>query len=230
MAQDESTENGGVPRGEAAYRHLFEAIQTGLLKPGMRVREVEIAERFGISRTPVREAIRRLESEGLVVHVPRQGAVIKQMDQREVIELYEMRAALEGTAAQMAAQHASEAEILELEELNALMRAAAGDDRAGDDRKVAEANRRFHDDLYQAAKNPFLIKSVTALANALAVLGGTTLRDKERTEAAFAEHQEILEAIRARDGARADRAARAHILAALRSRMRLMREAELQEE
>lgn len=225
MAQDESTENGAVPRGEAAYRHLFEAIQTGLLKPGMRVREVEIAERFGISRTPVREAIRRLESEGLVVHVPRQGAVIKQMDQREVIELYEMRAALEGTAAQMAAQHASEAEILELEELNALMRAAAGDDR-----KVAEANRRFHDDLYQAAKNPFLIKSVTALANALAVLGGTTLRDRERTEAAFAEHQEILEAIRARDGARADRAARAHILAALRSRMRLLREAELQEE
>ena len=204
-------------RGEAAYRRLFDAIRNGVLLPGARVREIEIAERFGISRTPVREAIRRLEAEGLIVHVPRQGAVIKQMEQREVIELYEMRAVLEGTAARMAAQHASEIELSELQELNALLREA-------DQAQAAEINRRFHHYLYEAAKNRYLLKSVTALSNALAVLGGTTMKAEGRVGEAHEEHQSILTAIGKRDADAADQAARTHIINAQRIRMRLLRQ------
>ncbi|WP_371311931.1 GntR family transcriptional regulator [Pseudovibrio flavus] len=217
-----STEEGGEQsRSQAAYQKLFEAIQTGEIGPGARIREVEIAERFGISRTPVRDAIRRLEGEGLIVHEPRLGAVVKQMSKREVIELYEMRAVLEGTAARMAAQHASEPEISELEELNALMLEADGDER-----KAAAANRQFHTYLYHAAKNPFLLKSVMALSNALAVLGGTTLEGSPRIKEAYEEHKAILEGIRQRDPDKADAAARKHIEYAQRMRMRLMREAQ----
>ncbi len=208
-----------LSRAELAYFRLIDAIRNGVLAPGTRVREVEIADRFGISRTPVREAIRRLENEGLVVHVPRQGAVVKRMDRREITELYEMREVLEGTAARMAAQHASEMEIAELEELNALMLEAA-DDPA----RVAELNRQFHAVLHQLAKNRFLIDAVTALSNALTLLGGTTLAAESRVETAHAEHEQILTCIRGRDQAGADEAARSHIRSAQMVRMRLLRE------
>lgn len=211
-------ENKEPSRSEAAYRQLLEAIRTGGLKPGTRVREAELAQRFGISRTPVRDAIRRLEQDGLVVHVPRAGAVVRQLDHREVNELYEMRSVLEGTAARMAAVHASEIEILELEELNETMLREAGNVPV-----VKETSLRWHAYLHQAAKNRYLISSVTALSDALLLLNGTTLDTTSRVEAAYAEHAEIIKGLRSRDPDEAERAARGHIEQALRARLRMLR-------
>ncbi|WP_206201890.1 GntR family transcriptional regulator [Terasakiella sp. SH-1] len=209
------------PRGEVAYQKLLSAIQHGELKPGTRIREVEVAEKFGISRTPVRDAIRRLESDGLLIHIPRQGAVIKKLDHREVIELYEIREVLEGTAARYAARHASELEILELEDLNEIMLK-----HHDDPVKVAEANKLFHKSLYRSANNRYLIDALNNLANSMALLGGTTLKVDDRTDTAYQEHQEIIAGIREPDAERADRAARNHIRSAQRIRIRLFREAQ----
>ena len=87
-----------IPQGRVIYNRLIEEIRAGDLPPGSRLREVEIADRLGSSRTPVREAIRRLESDGLVAHVPRLGATIRTLDYPEIMELYEMRAVIEGIA------------------------------------------------------------------------------------------------------------------------------------
>lgn len=206
------------PRAELAYVRVVQAIRDGTLKPNTRLREVELAEQLGISRTPVREAIRRLESEGLLIHLPRQGAVVRELSYREVIELYEMREVLEGTAARLAARHASEAEIAELETLNERMLAAASDPAA-----IAQANEAFHDVMYRAANNRFTIATLEALSNAMALLGGTALKVAGRARTAYEEHKAIVAGIAAHDGEAAERAARAHIRAALKIRMEMMR-------
>ena len=126
-------------RGEWAYGRLKMEIANGTMGPGSRVRENEIAERLSISRTPVREALRRLEAEGLIVHVPHQGAIIAELDHQAVIELYDMRETLEGTAARYAARHASEAEIQDLAEL-----VESEQENVGDFRALAQLNRAFH--------------------------------------------------------------------------------------
>ena len=207
-----------VSRGEAAYRQLKDAIQAGSLAPGTRVREVEIAERFGISRTPAREAIRRLESKGLISIVPHQGAVIASLDHQQTMELYDLREILEGSAAAFAARHASAAEIEELAEL-----VASEPPFAGQPERLAELNRIFHASLYRAAHNRFLERALLGLRDSMALLGGTSLKVEGRYETAHAEHQAIIEALNARDEASAEAAARAHIRNAQRARLKLMR-------
>jgi len=208
-----------ISRSEDAYQKLKSAIQSGALIPGTRIREIEIAARFNVSRTPAREAIRRLESEGLISFLPRQGAVVSQLDHQETMELYDLREVLEGTAAGFAARHASEAEIEELKEMVAseeTIRACPG--------KLADLNRLFHSVLYRAAHNRYLERSLLGLRDSLALLGGTSLRAAGRFETAHREHSAIIEAIAARDPQAAEAAARAHIRNAQRARLKLMRE------
>ena len=170
-----------------------------------------------MSRTPVREAIRQLEADGLVVHLPRSGARVRQLDYAEVVELYEMRAVLEGTAARLAARAASDLELAELTALNDAI-AAAGDGRA-----AAELNRQFHALLRDAARNRFLASAMRSLEKPLLILGTTTLTEPERAHAAVGEHRVILEALSARDGGAAESAMRVHIEAAHRARLRVLR-------
>lgn len=205
------------PQGNSAYRRLLEEIRRGELQPGARLRETELAERLGISRTPVREAIRLMETDGLVVHVPRQGATIRVLDYPEVMELYEMRAVLEGTAARLAARSASDLEIDELASLNEELAATT------DPRVAFELNRQFHMTLLDAAKNRYLVKSVSALEKTLLILGPSTLIEAERARKAVVEHNEVLAALRARDGAQAEAMMRAHIEAAHRVRLKTLR-------
>lgn len=207
----------GTPQGQTIYRSLLDEIRDGRLVPGARLREVEISERLRCSRTPVREAIRLLESEGLVVHLPRQGATIRSLDYSEIMELYEMRAVLEGTAARLAARAASEVEIDALTKLNEEFGAAP------DDRRAAALNRQFHHILLNAAKNRFLLKSVHVLQKTMLILGPTTLMQRERVEAAHAEHRRILDMLAARDGAAAEAEMRAHIEAAQHVRLTSLR-------
>ena len=203
---------------DVAYGHLVQAIQTGELGPGTRMREVELADRFGISRTPIRDAMVRLEAEGLITHKPRQGAVVRSLSHREIMELYEMRQVLEGTAARNASVHASEPERRELERLNELMRESAGDPK-----KVADINRRFHAVLYECSHNRFLLVALESMANSMALLGPTTLGSAERTLAAASEHADILEAVAFGQAEQAEQVARAHIQSAQQARLALLR-------
>ncbi len=206
-----------TPHGQNAYRRLLEEIRLGRLQPGTRLREIELAARLGISRTPVREAIRQLESDGLVVHLPRQGATVRTLEYSEIMELYEMRTVLEGTAARLAARAASEVELAELRGLNDEL------SQAGNGQDAYELNRLFHLTLLDAAKNRFLIKAANALQKTLLILGPTTLIEPQRAKQAVAEHELILTALETRDEVRAEVVMREHIEAAHAARLRSLR-------
>ncbi len=214
--QDDSIQPG--PQGNSAYQRLLDEIREGALLPGDRLREIDLSNRLGVSRTPVREAIRQLEADGLVTHVPRQGATVRSLSYAEVMELYEMRAVLEGTAARLAARAASDIELDELEVLNDQLA------QAGTGPEAARINRVFHATLLDVAKNRFLAKSMLSLQKALLILGPSQLLDDERANAAVVEHRRIMAALKSRDSAAAEMEMRAHIQSGQRMRIRALQE------
>lgn len=200
--------------GNTAYGALLQEIRDGHLSPGDRLRETDLAARFKISRTPVREAIRMLEADGLVTHLPRIGATVRKLDYSEVMELYEMRVVLECTAARMAARAASDVEIAELGAISeALSQVGAG-------KEASRLNRQFHLALLNATKNRFLSRAMFSLQKTMLILGRTTLADKTRYENALTEHQDILDALTKRDSVAAEAAMKTHIIAGQRARIR----------
>lgn len=203
--------------GNSAYVALLAEIRDGHLSPGDRLRETELAKRFGISRTPVREAIRQLEADGVVSHLPRVGATVRRLDYSEVMELYEMRVVLECSAARMATRAASDVEIAELGAIYEEMASV------GKGTGASRLNRQFHRALLDAAKNRFLSKSMFTLQKALMILGPTTLSDPTRYHSAVKEHRAILDALSQRDADAAGAAMRTHILAGQRARIRTLR-------
>ena len=152
--------------GEAAYHAVMEAIRRGDYVPGARLREEEVGARLDLSRTPVREALRRLEAEGIVEHRPRAGAVVRQLSHAELVELYEMRVVLERTAAELAARHGTAAEF---DTLAALNRQIA--EERSNPAQAAAINQAFHRGLYLASRNRFLLDAARGLNNALLLLG-----------------------------------------------------------
>ncbi len=218
MRNSDPAPNPDLPQGQDAYRRLVLEIRLGQLRPGDRLLETELAQRLGISRTPVREAIRQLEAEGLVVHVPRVGAAVRSLEPGEVTELYEMRGVLEGTAARLAARAGSSVELDDLATINAEMAAAQGDPA-----RMYELNRQFHAALLNAARNRYLARSVAGLQKTLLLLGPTTLEESDRARNAVEEHEAVLTALRARDEQGAEAAMRAHVSAAHAIRLRQFR-------
>ena len=210
----------GTLQGETTYERLCEEIRSGKLPPGSRLRETEIAERLAVSRTPVREAIRRLEADGLVDHLPRSGAVVRKLEYPELMELYEMRTVLEGTAARLAARAASPVELEELVAINDEMRAAAGRTEV-----VIGLNRQFHKLLLDAARNRFLLRAMATVENTLLILGSSSMAKPDRAREAVDEHREVLDALLARDGAAAEAAMRRHMERAQFARLRILRRA-----
>jgi DNA-binding GntR family transcriptional regulator len=205
--------NSSRDLGQEAYGRIRTAIRAGVLAPGLRLTETDLASRFGVSRTPVRQAIARLEAEGLLTHEPRRGLTVTRPDHQQVVELYVMREVLEGAAARLAAQHASPTEIGAMAELVAGEPALFADARA-----LAETNQRLHGLLYLAAHNRYLLRSLEQLSATMALLP-SLLTLAGRAEAAHAEHSAILAALRARDGDAAEAASRAHARAAQRHRL-----------
>ena len=210
----------GTLHGETTYERLCEEIRSGKLPPGSRLRETEIAERLAVSRTPVREAIRRLEADGLVDHLPRSGAVVRKLEYPELMELYEMRTVLEGTAARLAARAASPVELEELVAINDEMRAAAGRPEV-----VIGLNRQVHKLLLDAARNRFLLRAMATVENTLLILGSSSMAKPDRAREAVDEHREVLDALLARDGAAAEAAMRRHMERAQFARLRILRRA-----
>lgn len=207
---------------QSVYSKLKEQIAEGTLPPGCRVREIELSEQLKVSRTPVREALRHLEADGLLTHAPHEGLIVARLDHQAVIELYAMREVLEGTAARFAARHASEAEIQELSEL-----IAAETEDGQDSSRLARLNLAFHNALYRAGHNRYLVRSLHSLSNAMVLLGGTTLAMPNRSNTAHEEHLAIVAAISAQDADAAEAAAREHIRNAQRARLKLLRERNL---
>lgn len=204
---------------QQAYARLRDAIEEGMIEPGRRLLEVQVSDWLQISRTPVREALRRLQTEGLLEHGPTGGLMVAIHDSVAVSELYDMRESLEGTAAAMAARNANPTNI---EVLRAHVRAQLA--LPADAHIHARENKLFHECLYSAAHNRFLLKSVQALQDAMALLGRTNFAVPGRIESSIEEHRIITEAIAARDPLKAEEAARRHIRSGYESRVRAMTE------
>lgn len=210
--------NGSAPRdlGQVAYLRIREAIRLGEFVAGTRITEVELCERLKLSRTPVREAVYKLEAEGLLSHEPRRGLVVTKPDHQMMVELYTMREMLEGTASRMAAQHASAPEIEALEQLIGTEAGVLNNASA-----MSQVNDRIHGLICLAAHNRYLLRGLDTISATVSLLP-TLLGDPERAREAHEQHSEIVGMISARDADGAERAARAHIVSAGRRRIRQM--------
>lgn len=215
----EAEAGGSRGRSEWAYDMLHEGIREGTIEPGQRIMEIEVSTWLRMSRTPVREAMRRMQAEGLLEHAPGGGMSVALYDLRAIGEFYATRESLEGTAAALAARHADDTEIRILSATLDAMRALPLDARMH-----ARENQAFHEQIYRAAHNRFLLKALQSLLNFTPLLGRTTYNAPGRIENALAEHTEIVEAIRARDPARAEAAARRHIRHSHESRVLVVSE------
>jgi len=208
--------NSPSPRSEYVYTELRRSISNGHYQPGQPVREAEVASRLNVSRTPVREAFRRLQADGVLEFTPWRGVVVAELNEKQIIELYVMRQVLEGTAASLAAANASDEEI---EFLAQIMEQADGETNPD---RLADLNRDFHQALYNAAHNRYLLHAVNALRDSLSLLSKTTYSVADRPITAQSEHREIVEALRQRNSKAAEKATREHIAKAEQARLTLI--------
>lgn len=198
-----------------AYSLILNAIDTGQYRPGARLVESELAERFGVSRTPVREALQRLETQAMLVRDGR-SLIVATLDHNQLAELYIVRAELEALAARLAARHATPEEVRVLGQMVAEDRRAVADPET-----LARANRRFHHQIHLASHNRYLVQQLDLVHRSMALMARTSLAAEGRGETALAEHQAVVDAIAAADGKAADAAIRAHISKAWETRLRL---------
>jgi DNA-binding GntR family transcriptional regulator len=186
---------------EKILETIRDAILKGSLRPGERVSEPELAERFGISRTPIREAFRQLESEGYLEVIPRKGAVVASLSERDVIEFYAIKSILEGHAARIAAERMTERDLERLETINAkLQEIAAG----GDIKGFFRVHNEFHELFIKASGNDKLIELINQLVLKFNRLRLASLAQPGRMDISVQEHRKIIEAFRRHDGEQAD--------------------------
>lgn len=199
--------------GERAYRRLRDSIVQGMLPAGRKISERSIATELGISAQPVREALRRLEQDGMVVTLPRRGTVVAEVGPAQLAELGRIRAALEGVACALAAERIDDGAVATL---GGILRRMEAGTAAADTEALDEANEEFHALIHRATGNLFLIRSLGSL-RAYDHLGrhraiGSTPRDLPK---ALAEHRGIVAALRRRDPALAEARMRHHVLRSL---------------
>ncbi|AWD23127.1 GntR family transcriptional regulator [Pseudogemmobacter blasticus] len=199
-----------------AYTLILEAIEAGTYKPGDRLVESELAERLGVSRTPVREALQRLETQAMLTRDGR-SLIVATLDHNQLAELYAVRTELEGLAARLAARHATEEEIRVLQSMAADDRALVG----GDPRELSRANKRFHKLIHLASHNRFLVQQLDLVHRSMALMATTSFAAEGRDEVALHEHEEIVAAIAAGDGEAAYQALKTHISRAFETRLRV---------
>ena len=198
-----------------AYSLILEAIDTGIYRPGDRLVESELADRFGVSRTPIREALQRLETQSMLSRDGR-SLIVASLDHNQLAELYVVRAELEGLAARLAAHHATPEEVH-------VLRAMVEEDRVliADPAALARANRRFHKQLHLASHNRFLVQQLDLVYRSMALLATTSLAVAGRGPAALAEHDAIVGAIERQDPEASYAALRQHISRAFETRLKL---------
>lgn len=201
----ESATQSRVPLRDQVREALQERIAQGKLRPGDRVFEQDVADEFGISRVPVREAIRMLQSDGLVeVRDRRRGVFVRTLDRRELEELFDVREALEALAARLAAERRAPEAVTRMDEY---ARTARGCLEAGDTEAMSQANARFHDELVSLSGNSLLASMLEPLHGRLAWMFRLNLEP----ERVCGEHEALLAAITDGDAERATEVARVHV-------------------
>lgn len=206
------------PKPDRLIAEIRRRIIAGEIRPGVNISELALAEEFGVSRTPVRETFKQLQTEGLVEIRPRVGTFVTTPSRREIVELFEMKELLEGAGARLLAQRGRVPAIDQLEDnLRRASRAVADDDRA----RYAELVHEFHNVLMAGADNAKLEGHYRTLMNQLAYarLVTTSLSQPGRLAECDREHRHVFELIVAQDGANAERVMREHVRA---SRQALM--------
>ena len=196
-------------RADALRDRLEQDIVTGALRPGERLDEQSLAARFGVSRTPIREALMQLATAGLIELQPRRGAFVASLSLRDVIERFEVMGALEGACAALAARRITEGERQALLEAHD---ACAQQAPGGDADAYYYANERFHEVIYAACHNNYLAEQARQLHDRLKPFRRLQLRARSRVATSLVEHQAIVDAILAGDSARAEQLLRDHIL------------------
>jgi DNA-binding GntR family transcriptional regulator len=186
---------------EKILETIRDAILKGTLVPGEKVAEPELAERFGISRTPIREAFRQLESEGYLTVIPRKGAVVTSLSERDIQEFYSIKSILEGYAARIAAERLSERDLERLETINERLAQLA---REGDVKTFFRVHSEFHELFIRAAGNDKLLELINQLLLKFNRLRMASLSLPGRMEISVQEHRKIIEAFKERDGEKAD--------------------------
>jgi DNA-binding GntR family transcriptional regulator len=193
---------------DSVYHTLRGAIVEGQLDPGDSLIEWHVARQFGTSRMPVREALLRLEAEGLAFRVPRRGLVVRRVSEHEVLEVYAVRIELEALAAREAAREAQPSDVAQLRWANQRLAEAL---KAGEIASVPALTNEFHQLLATAARNTMLRRFIMQAQDWTRRVGTSTVPLPGRRGAAVREHDRIVDAIAARDAERAERLARAHI-------------------
>ncbi|BCV24894.1 GntR family transcriptional regulator [Gelria sp. Kuro-4] len=179
---------------EAAYDTLRKAIVTGHFKPGEQLIETDLIEWLQVSRTPLREALRRLETEKLVVSRPYKGVFVNQISKEYAEQLYQVQSILEGLAARLATQHRTPEFLVELRELT---RQAVQRKQIGDYEGMIDKTYAFHQAIWRQSSNEVLLGVLETLQAQIHLLRGTTLLDPDRSEENLYEHEKILDALSA---------------------------------
>ncbi len=202
------------PQNTDAYSMILGAIDLGVYRPGDRLVESELAERFGVSRTPIREALQRLETQSLLARDGR-SLIVASLDHNQMAELYVVRRELEGLAARLAAQHATPEEVRILRDMVEHDNALVNDPAA-----LARANRRFHKQIHLASHNRYLVQQLDLVHRTMALMATTSLAAQGRGAIAQSEHDAIVRAIENKDADAAYDALREHISVAFMTRLK----------
>ena len=197
-----------------AYQMILKAIDGGVYRPGDRLVESELADRFGVSRTPIREALQRLETQSLLARDGR-SLIVASLDHNQMAELYVVRSELEALAARLASRHATAEEVRLLQQMVTEDRALVDDPEA-----LARTNRRFHRQVHLASHNRYLVQQLDLLYRSMALMATTSLAAEGRSAVAMDEHGAIVDAIAAGDGDAAYDGLKGHISRAFEARLR----------
>ncbi len=196
------------PLRDLVAETLRQAIQEGKLEPGTRLMEIQLAEELGVSRTPIREAIRELEADGFVVMIPRRGTYVADISLKDIAQVFEIRTALEELAAGLAAERITESE---LEELERILLEISDHIEKQDIDKIIEADVRFHQVLYEASRNTRLEEIIHNLREQVLRFRSVSLKYPGRLEETWQEHRDLVEAIAEHNAARAMKIATKHM-------------------
>jgi DNA-binding GntR family transcriptional regulator len=200
--------NDYLPLRDVVFNTLRKAILSGDLKPGERLMEKQLAEKMGVSRTPVREAIRKLELEGFVVMVPRKGAQVADITEKDIQDVLEVRGALEGLAVRLACENMDNEDLAHLKQAMNEFSAAA---KKEDVDVMIEKDVEFHDIIFKATKNEKLIQIVNNLREQIHRYRVAYLKSFDDLKAIEEEHEQIVYAIENKKPSLAEKLAAAHI-------------------
>ena len=188
--------NEYLPLRDVVFKTLREAILRGDLKPGERLMELQLAAKLGVSRTPIREAIRMLQQEGLAVTIPRRGAEVAAMTEKDMEDVLQVREALEILAVQLASEKITKEQIAELEErLKAFEQAV----ETAEVKQIAQSDIDFHDLIYTAAENPRLVVLLNNLREQIYRYRVEYLKDEKNYPRLIEEHRQIMQGLKERN-------------------------------